>query len=140
MEGPVTQTIHGGQMQRHVLGKPGTICLVAGVLLTAQPLTAAAQGCEPIPFTTPVNLGGQDEAYQPAREWQLTLAYRRLVSSDWFVGTEESPERAPGGSSPVFRVHTIVADVAYSISDRQRVRISIPASAGSLTRTWPDGQ
>jgi hypothetical protein len=127
-------------MQRHVHRNSGTIYLVAAVLLAGQPLTAGAQGCEPIRFTTPVNLGGQDEAYQPAREWQLTVAYRRLVSSDWFVGTEESPERAPGGKSPVFRVHTVVADVSYSISDRQRVRVSIPASAGSLTRTWPDGE
>jgi hypothetical protein len=127
------QTILGGTMGRNAL-------LTAAVLFASLPLTAVGQGCEPIRFTTPVSLGGQDEAYQPAREWQLTLAYRRLVSSDWFVGTTESPERAPGGKSPVFRVHTVVADVAYSINDRHRLKLSIPASAGSLTRTWPDGQ
>ena len=125
-------------MQRDVWKRPGTIYLAA-CLLTGLPATAVAQGCEPIRFTTPVSLGGQDEAYQPAREWQLTVAYRRLVSSDWFVGTDEKPELAPGGKSPVFRIHTVVADVAYSISDRHRLKISIPASAGSLTRTWPDG-
>ena len=127
-------------MRQDLSNKPGTIYLVAALLLVGQPLTARGQGCEPIRFTTPVSLGGQDEAYQPAREWQLTLAYRRLVSSDWFVGTEESPERAPGAKSPVFRIHTVVADLAYSINDRHRVKLSIPASAGSLTRTWPDGQ
>ena len=106
------------------------VLFAAAVLFTGPPLTAAAQGCEPIRFTTPVSLGGQDEAYQRDGEWQLTLAYRRLVSSDWFVGTSESPERAPGGKSPVFRVHTVVADIAYSLSDRHRLKLSIPASAG----------
>jgi hypothetical protein len=127
-------------MRRDVLTSSGLISVAAAVLLGVQPETARAQGCEPIRFTTPVSLGGQDEAYQPAREWQLTMAYRRLVSSDWFVGTSESPERAPGGKSPVFRVHTVVADIAYSLNDRHRVKLSVPVSAGSLTRTWPDGK
>lgn len=100
---------------------------------------AAAQGCEPIRFTTPVTLGGEGQAYQPAHEWQITLAYRRLVSDEWFVGTKESSSLAPGGHSPVIRIHTIVADVAYSINDRYRVRASLPVSSGSLSRTWPDG-
>ena len=100
--------------------------------------TAAAQGCEPIRFTTPVNLGGQAQAYQPEHEWQLTLAYRRLVSNEWFVGQDENSALAPGGKSPEFRIHTFVADVAYSINDRYRVKVSVPLSSGTLTRTWPD--
>ena len=127
-------------MQQDTMMNARMICLTAAVLMAAQPLTAAGQGCEPIRFTTPVNLGGQDEAYQPANEWQLTLAYRRLVSGDWFIGTTESPDRAPGGKSPVFSIHTVVADVAYSINDRYRLKISVPVSAGSLKRTWPDGE
>ena len=99
---------------------------------------ANAQGCEPIRFTTPVNLGGQGQAYQPAREWQLTLAYRRLVSNEWFVGTEKTSEQAPGGRAPVFVIHTLLADVAYAINDRYRVRLSVPVSTGSFSRVWPD--
>jgi hypothetical protein len=97
-----------------------------------------AQGCEPIRFTTPVNLGGAGSVYQPANEWQLTLAYRRLRSEDWFVGSNENPALAPGGQSPVFSIHTIVANVAYAFRDRYRAHISVPVSFGSLTRTWPD--
>ena len=107
-------------------------------LVAAAPTPMRAQGCEPIRFTTPVSLGGEGQAYQAAREWQLTLAYRRLVSKDWFVGTDESSSRAPGGQSPVFRIHTVIADVAYSLSDRYRVRLSVPVSTGSLSRIWPD--
>jgi hypothetical protein len=116
--------------------------LTVSAAIMAQALivsTSGAQGCEPIRFTTPVNLGGQGEAYQRGREWQATLAYRRLVSNEWFVGTEERSALAPGGEAPVFRIHTFVADVAYALNDRYRLRLSVPVSVGSLTRIWADG-
>jgi hypothetical protein len=116
--------------------------LTLSAAIIAQTLTASnvgAQGCEPIRFTTPVNLGGQGEAYQRGGEWQLTVAYRRLVSNEWFIGTRESSAQAPGGQAPVFRIHTFVADAAYAFGDRYRVRLSVPVSVGSLTRMWADG-
>lgn len=125
-------------MKRHDVIKLGMTLFTQGVILTSLASPAGAQGCEPIRFTTPVNLGGEGQAYQPASEWQLTMAYRRLVSEDWFVGTQENSALAPGGTSPVFRIHTVIADVAYAISDRYRMRVSVPFSAGSLSRTWPD--
>jgi hypothetical protein len=114
---------------------------VSAAIMALAPIVSStrAQGCEPIRFTTPVNLGGQGEAYQRGREWQLTLAYRRLVSNEWFVGTEKSSALAPGGEAPVFRIHTFVADVAYAFNDRYRLRVSAPVSVGSLTRVWADG-
>ncbi|HUQ20797.1 MAG TPA: hypothetical protein VM099_14365 [Gemmatimonadaceae bacterium] len=115
-----------------------TLFVSATCLLSPLSLPLFAQGCEPIRFTIPVNLGGEGQAYQPAREWQLTLAYRRLVSNEWFVGKEENSALAPGGSSPVFKINTLVADVSYSLSDRYRLRLSVPVSSGSLSRTWPD--
>ena len=42
--------------------------------------SATGQGCEPIRFVVPVNLGAEGEAYQPSREWRATIAYRRLLS------------------------------------------------------------
>ena len=102
------------------------------------PFEARAQGCEPIRFTTPVSLGGAGEAYQRGHEWELTLAYRRLLSNQWFIGTEESSSQAPGGSAPIFKIHTVVADVAYAFSDRVRAHVSIPFSRGSFSRKWAD--
>jgi hypothetical protein len=99
---------------------------------------AAAQGCEPIRFSNPVNLGGEGEAYQRAREWRLTIAYRRLVSNEWFIGTKESSSLAPGGQSPEFRINTFVADVAYSFSERLRARVTLPLSMGSFSRVAAD--
>jgi hypothetical protein len=114
------------------------LVLWLAVAHTLAALRAGAQGCEPIRFLTPVNLAGAGQAYQPAREWQLTLAFRRLVSNEWFVGTEENPALAPGGRSPVFSIHTFVGEVAYAINDRYRMRLSVPVSTGSFSRVWPD--
>ena len=123
--------MNAGRRTKHVAR------VIVGALV-AVTTRASAQGCEPIRFTTPVSLGGQGEAYQPAREWQLTLAYRRLMSNEWFVGTDERSSLAPGGEAPVFKINTFVADVSYAPGDRYRLRLSIPVSTGSLSRVWPD--
>ncbi len=115
-----------------------TVMLTVALASAFGALRADAQGCEPIRFTTPVTLGGEGQAYQPAHEWQLTLAYRRLVSREWFVGTQENSALAPGGQSPVFSIHTVIAGVAYSLNDRLRVSANLPISRGTLARTWPD--
>ena len=125
-------------MALHVAPRWGLTAMATVLIVSSVSGRVDAQGCEPIRFTTPVNLGGEGQAYQPGREWQLTLAYRRLVSNEWFVGQDENSALAPGGKSPEFRIHTFVADVAYSISDRYRLRVSVPVSSGSLSRTWPD--
>jgi hypothetical protein len=105
--------------------------------LLAMTLSSAAlqaQGCEPIRFTTPVNLGGQGEAYQRAKQWRVTAAYRRLLSNEWVVGSTVDNSRAPGGQSPVFSIHTFLADVAYAPSDRVTLHLAVPVSFGSLSR------
>ena len=107
------------------------VTVTAAVALA--PAGAAAQGCEPIRFTTPVNLGGVGQAYsQSGREWQLGLAYRRLASDEFFVGSEEDPSKGPGGQAPEFRIHTFVADVAYAFNDQFRLRLAVPFSTGQL--------
>ena len=114
--------------------------LLGPVGLGFVPTSTRAQGCEPIRFTVPISLGGEGEAYQGRGEWRLTLAYRRLYSNQWFIGTEQSDKLAPGGAAPVFEIHTGVMDLAYAISDRYRARVSIPFSSGSFSRTWADGK
>lgn len=113
--------------------------VLAGVAASAAvPTAAGAQGCEPIRFTTPVSLGGEGEAYQPAGQWRVTLAYRKLLSNQWFIGTERADDLAPGGVAPRFSIHTVIADVSYSFNDRFRARVSVPYSTGSFERKWPD--
>ena len=109
---------------------------LASFLVTGAVL--GAQGCEPIRFTTPVNLGGQGKAYQPGHEWQLTLAYRHLNADDWFVGSVNSPSRAPGGLPGIFEINTFVADVSYSATDRIRLGVSVPLQSASFSHIFPD--
>ena len=119
---------------------PCALAVLAGAAgFGLAPSFATAQGCEPIRFTVPISLGGEGEAYQPGREWRATLAYRRLLSNERFIGTVESGSLAPGGTPPVFKINTVIADFAYAFSDRYRARVSIPYSTGSLTRRWADG-
>jgi len=121
------------------IGLKGAIRMLVGAVgLGLMSSPAVAQGCEPIRFTTPIDLGGQGQVYQPGREWRFTLAYRRLYSNEFFVGSSENQAMAPGGESPVFNINTFVADVSYSLTDRIRVGLSLPFSTGTLSRKWDD--
>jgi hypothetical protein len=125
-------------MKRRVRWSEAVVLVATAISPAFLPTAAAAQGCEPIRFSTPVSLGGEGQAYQRTREWQFTLAYRRLVSNEWFIGTRESSALAPGGQSPVFHIQTFVADVAYSFSERLRARVSVPVSRASFSRIGAD--
>jgi hypothetical protein len=114
------------------------LTLSAGLLVRSAPLSA--QGCEPIRFTTPVDLGGEGEAYKASTRWQFGLSYRRLVSNEFFVGTSQHPELGPGGQSPEFKIHTLVTNLDYAITDRWRLSLSVPVSRGTVSRKWPDGK
>src|SRR5262245_26081497 len=101
------------------------------------PAGAAGQGCEPIRFTTPVNLGGGGQAYaQSGGQWQWGMSYRRLASNEFFVGSEKTSGPG-GGPPPEFRIHTFVADVAYAFNDQFRLRLAVPFSTGQVV-TGPD--
>ena len=122
----------------HVTNLLAPILLVSPIGLAVIAPRAEAQGCEPIRFTTPVDLAGQAEVNQPGNRWRLTLAYRRLASDNWLVGTTPSSTRAPGGEAPKIQIHTVVADVSYSLTDRLQVGLSLPFSTGSISRVWDD--
>jgi hypothetical protein len=112
-----------------------TTLTVAAVLIATR---ASAQGCEPIRFSTPVSLGGQGEAYQRQNEWRLTLGYRYLYSNQWFVGSADASSRASGGQSPVLKINTLIADVAYAPTERFQFHLGIPFSHGTQASIWPD--
>jgi hypothetical protein len=96
------------------------------------PAGAAGQGCEPIRFTTPVNLGGIGQAYaQSGGQWQVGLSYRHLSSDEFFVGKDET--NGPGGfGPPEFKIHTFVADVGYAFNDQFRLRLAVPFSTAQV--------
>jgi hypothetical protein len=126
-------------MKRHLTSSRAVALMIAALTPALIASPAKSQGCEPIRFTTPVNLGGEGQAYQPGGEWRLALAYRRLESNQWFIGSTDASSRAPGGQSPVIKIHTFVANVAYSVNERISAELSIPISTGSFSRKWADG-
>ena len=99
-----------------------------------------AQGCEPIRFTTPVGLGGKGEAYQREQQWRFTLAYRRLFSNEFYIGSSQSTAFFPNGKAPVFNINTFVGDIAYAPSDRLLLHLSVPVQTGSESVIRADGQ
>jgi hypothetical protein len=105
------------------------------------PAGAAGQGCEPIRFTTPVNLGGIGQAYaQSGGQWQVGLSYRHLSADEFFVGSSRADSMGPGKQAPEFKIHTFVADVGYAFNDQFRLRLAIPFSTGQLvTHTGANG-
>ena len=97
------------------------------------PAGAAGQGCEPIRFTTPVNLGGIGQAYaQSGGQWQLGLSYRHLSSDEFFVGRSQADSMGPGKQAPEFKIHTFVADVGYAFNDQFRLRLAVPFSTAQV--------
>ena len=107
-------------------------CLALSALLIGG-TRASAQGCEPIRFTTPVNLGGQGKAYQPGHEWELGLAWRHLNADDFFVGSTNV------GGRGIHEINTFVGSLSYAATDRIRLVVSVPFQTASFSRVWGDG-
>src|SRR5688572_14260750 len=137
--GPYCTSKETGTMR--TLSLQGVIGIVFGATCFALvPTSGVAQGCTPIRFTTPIDLGGEGQAYQRAHQWKLTLGYRRLHSNQFFVGTSQDPTKGPGGQPPEHEIHTVVGDVAYSPTDRLQLNVSLPFSTASITRAgWGPG-
>ena len=117
----------------HLVVSLGAAAALAGTL--AEPL--AAQGCEPIRLNAG-SFGGTGGSIQKAGEWRLSLGYRHLFSNQFFVGTQNRPQDGPGGQSTVIELHSFVADLGYSVTDRLTVRLAAPFSTGKVGRVWPD--
>jgi hypothetical protein len=92
----------------------------------------------PIRFTSP-SLGGHRQVVLGAREWEVGLSYRHLTADDWFVGSEIRPEAAPGGQPNTFNIHTFDLSLAYGVSDRLGLRLTVPVTTGTNSRIHPDG-
>lgn len=110
---------------------------LAFVGLLAVPNQSFAQGCEPIRFSNP-SLGGQGESYQEAHQWRLSVGYRRLYSNQWFVGDEIHNDQGPGGRPPIINLNTFAANLAYAVTGRFSLQLSVPFLTGSMSRIWPD--
>ena len=92
----------------------------------------------PIRFTSP-SLGGQREMFLHAGEWELGVAYRRLTADEWFVGDRVDIAQAPGGQPVRFSIHSVDVSMAYGVTDRVSLQLTVPFSTGTNSRIHPDG-
>lgn len=92
----------------------------------------------PIRFTSP-SLGGHRQVFLKQGEWEAGAAYRRLTADDWFVADEIHPELSPGGEPNQFNINTVDLSLAYGVTDRLNLRLTVPLSTGTNSRIHGDG-
>lgn len=93
----------------------------------------------PVRFTSP-SLGGQREGLLRAGEWQIGAAFRRLTADQWFVGSEVNEAAAPFGKPLYLDINSLDLSVAYGVTDRWSVTVTVPFSHGTHSRFYADGQ
>ena len=91
----------------------------------------------PIRFTSP-SLGGQRQVFLQGGEWEAGVAYRRLTAGDWFVGDKIVPSAGPFGEPVHFNINTFDLSLAYGVSRRLSVRLTVPVTTGTSSRLYED--
>jgi hypothetical protein len=72
----------------------------------------------------------------------VSVSYRRLHADDWFILDTLTPSngsRAPGGQPNIFNIHSVDVAVAYGVSERFSLRLTVPTATGTNSRIHPDG-
>jgi len=90
----------------------------------------------PIRFTSP-SLGGHRQVFLRQGEWEAGAAYRRLTADDWFILDQLSPDALPGVNQ--FNINTLDLSLAYGVTDRLNLRLTVPLSTGNNSRIHGDG-
>ena len=91
----------------------------------------------PVRFTSP-SLGGQRNSFIGAGEWQVGVAYRRLTADEWYVGTQANEAGAPFGQPLYLNINSLDFSVAYGLSDRLSLTLTLPLSYGTHSRFYAD--
>ena len=68
----------------------------------------------------------------------MGVNYRRLTADEWLVGTEERPEESPNGGPVVLDINSLDFTVAYGVTDRLSLSLTMPFSAGTQSRFYSD--
>ena len=91
----------------------------------------------PVRFTSP-SLGGQRQSFLGTGEWQIGVAYRHLGADKWFVGTEVNEPAAPFGNPLYLSINSLDFSLAYGVSDRLGLTLTLPFSHGTQSRFYAD--
>ena len=95
----------------------------------------------PVRFTSP-SLGGHRQAIVQPGRFELGLSYRNLNADDWIILDTLTPSdgsRAPGGQPNIFSINSVDFSLAYGVSERLSLQLTVPTASGSNSRIHPDG-
>jgi len=91
----------------------------------------------PVRFTSP-SLGGQRETFLRRGEWQFGLAFRNLSADKWFVGSEVDETKTPFQQPLYLKIRTLDLSLAYGLSDRVSLTLTLPFIYGTQSRYYAD--
>ena len=70
----------------------------------------------------------------------MGINYRRLTADEWLVGKEQRQDLSPNGGPVELNINSLDFTVAYGVSDRLSLSLTMPFSTGSQSRFYTDGQ
>lgn len=91
----------------------------------------------PIRFTSPV-IGGQGDVYLQRHTWQVGVAYRRLVSDQFVIGSHVRNDLGPNGAPTRLKSNAFTISLAYGLSDRLSLTLNAPYAQASHSRLYAD--
>jgi hypothetical protein len=66
--------------------------------------------------------------------------YRRLTADEWLVGKERRQDLSPNGGPVEININSLDFTVAYGVTDRLSLSLTLPFSTGTQSRFYTDGQ
>lgn len=121
-----------------VFGRHYAVTLAVALIPALLARAAGAQGCMPIRFVSPA-LGGRGDAYLEQGSWRTSVAFRRLYADNFFLGTRNRPDLAPGKQPIIINNHTIDFGLTYAATDRLSLTLNAPWTTGSISNVHKDG-
>lgn len=70
----------------------------------------------------------------------MGLNYRRLTADEWFVGKELREDLRPNGGPVEININSLDLTIAYGVTDRLSLSLTVPFSTGTQSRFYNDGQ
>ena len=116
--------------------------IVAGLTLSAllvSSQTSHAQGCVATRGSGGGMLPHGEDVYLQPNSWEATLGYRWLYSDRHFKGREEQKERQALGTDVRNDSHFIDTTIAYGISKRTSVSLTLPFVSSQRSSLYEHG-
>ncbi len=116
------------------------LLLLVTVICVMQSVSAVGQGCVAIRhFSACSPTYGQTNTSQ-AGEFIFNMNYRYFKSFRHFRGTEEEPDRVTNNTEVINHSHAIDYQIAYGISNRWQVSLTLPFVLNSRSSLYEHGR